>query len=64
VSSHPTLDSAAANDGAVGFAWTCRVMALLTLFCGVLAFFYKEAFKNFEYVCVVANFWVRRAARL
>ncbi|GFZ51802.1 hypothetical protein JCM24511_09570 [Saitozyma sp. JCM 24511] len=58
--------------GKIGFAWTCRVMALLTLFCGVLAFFllktrlppkppgaffYKEAFKNFEYVCVVANFW-------
>ena len=54
-------------------------MALLTLFCGVLAFFllntrlppkppgaffYKEAFKNFEYVCIVANYWVRARAVL
>ncbi|GFZ52416.1 hypothetical protein JCM24511_10189 [Saitozyma sp. JCM 24511] len=56
----------------IGFAWTTRVMALLTLLCGVLsffllktllppkppgAFFFKEAFKNFEYVCIVANYW-------
>ena len=57
----------------VGFGWTCRVMALIAAIAGVTAyfllktrlppkpagsFFYFEAFKDFQYICVCVIYWV------
>jgi MCP family monocarboxylic acid transporter-like MFS transporter 10 len=59
----------------VGFGWTCRIMALICLFCGIIsylllatrlprkprgAFFYRPAWRNPQYVLAVVNFWVRQ----
>jgi len=57
----------------VGFGWTCRIMALICLFCGIISYlllatrlprkprgpiFYRPAWRNPQYVLAVLNFWV------